>query len=82
MNRMDRLFALVVRLQSRKRLRAVGWAPDGVVEAVEGEDERFVVGVQWHAESLVDAPEQGRMLEAFVAAAAGLGAGGRVEAAA
>jgi len=63
-------------------LRAVGWAPDGVIEAVEGEDERFVVGVQWHAESLFDAPEQGRMLEAFVAAAAGRDAGGRVEAAA
>ena len=50
-------------------LRAVGWAPDGVIEAVEATEGAFVVGVQWHAESLVDAPEQARLLLAFVAAA-------------
>ncbi len=63
-------------------LHAVGWAPDGVVEAVEGDGDRFVVGVQWHAESLVEAPEQRRMLEAFVAAAAGRADARSVEAAA
>ncbi len=56
-------------------LHAVGWAPDGVIEAVEGDDGRFVVGVQWHAESLMDEPGQRRMLETFVAAAAGRAAG-------
>lgn len=33
-------------------LRAVGWAPDGVIEAVEGEGETFLVGVQCHPEAL------------------------------
>ncbi len=63
-------------------LHAVAWAPDGVVEAVEGDGERFVVGVQWHAESLVEVPEHRRVLEAFVDAAAGAAASGAVGAAA
>jgi putative glutamine amidotransferase len=62
-------------------LRAVGRAPDGVIEAVEGDGPRFVVGVQWHAESLMESPEQARLLRAFVEAAVGV-ADGRVEAAA
>jgi putative glutamine amidotransferase len=32
-------------------LRVVGRAPDGTIEAIEGEG--FVVGVQWHAETLM-----------------------------
>jgi putative glutamine amidotransferase len=32
----------------------VGWADDGVIEAVEGDGGSFCVGVQWHAECLVD----------------------------
>ena len=47
-------------------LRAVGWAPDGVIEAVEATDRNFTVAVQWHAESMVRSPEQARLLEAFV----------------
>jgi len=31
-------------------LRAVAWAEDGVVEAVESERHAFVVAVQWHPE--------------------------------
>ncbi|WP_116051767.1 gamma-glutamyl-gamma-aminobutyrate hydrolase family protein [Amycolatopsis palatopharyngis] len=31
-------------------LRAVGWAADGTIEAVELPGERFVLGVQWHPE--------------------------------
>lgn len=34
-------------------LRAVAWSPDGVIEAVEAPARDFVLGVQWHAESLV-----------------------------
>jgi putative glutamine amidotransferase len=53
-------------------LRAVGWAPDGVIEAVEDPTARFVVGVQWHAESLSESqPVQRDLLAAFVDAAAG-----------
>jgi putative glutamine amidotransferase len=31
-------------------LHAVAWSPDGVIEAVESDRHRFVVGVQWHPE--------------------------------
>ncbi len=33
-------------------LHAVAWAPGGSIEAIEGDGERLVLGVQWHAESL------------------------------
>jgi len=53
-------------------LRAVGWAPDGVIEAVEDPRAPFIVGVQWHAESLSEVePVQAQLIEAFVAAAGG-----------
>ena len=35
------------------------WAPDGVVEASRHPDRDFVLGVQWHAESLVRAARAG-----------------------
>lgn len=55
-------------------LRVVGRAPDGVVEAIEATDGQFIIGVQWHAESLVENDEQQTLLQAFVRAAAeGLG---------
>jgi putative glutamine amidotransferase len=56
-------------------LRAVGWAPDGVIEAVEATDTSFTVAVQWHAESMVCSPEQDRLLAAFAEAALAYGAG-------
>jgi putative glutamine amidotransferase len=52
-------------------LRAVAWAPDGTVEGIEEPGERFVVGVQWHAETLDRGPVHPRLFEALVAAAAG-----------
>ena len=42
-------------------LLAVGWSPDGVVEAIEAPGRDFVLGVQWHAECLVERPEQMRL---------------------
>lgn len=50
-------------------LRAVAWAPDGLIEAVEGMDQRFVIGVQWHAETLVEEAEQLALFERLVEAA-------------
>jgi putative glutamine amidotransferase len=47
-------------------LRPVAWAPDGTVEAVEGAGERFVLGVQWHAEGLVGRPEHLALFETLV----------------
>ena len=56
-----------------------GRAPDGTVEAIEAMDRDFVLGVQWHAETLVHRPEQAALFQAFVAAAGQRRAGaGRV----
>ena len=53
-------------------LRAVAWASDGVVEAVEDDHHPFTVAVQWHPEvgALSDARHL-RLFEALVAAAGG-----------
>jgi putative glutamine amidotransferase len=51
-------------------LRAVAHAPDGTVEALEAPGSRFVLAVQWHAETLADEPSHGALFEALVAAAA------------
>jgi putative glutamine amidotransferase len=54
-------------------LHAVGWAPDGVIEALEATDRAFTVAVQWHAESMVRSPEQDRLFTAFAASAGAYG---------
>lgn len=53
-------------------LRVVGRAPDGVVEAIEGDGEAFVAGVQGHPETLwqVTEPRWRRLFAAFVVASA------------
>jgi putative glutamine amidotransferase len=43
-----------------------GRAPDGTVEAIEAMDREFVIGVQWHAETLQFRPEQAALFAAFV----------------
>ena len=53
-------------------LVTVAHAPDGVVEAVEWRDlsQRWLVGVQWHAEAMRDAaPQHRKLFEAHVSAA-------------
>jgi putative glutamine amidotransferase len=54
-----------------KGLRAAAWAPDGVVEGVEDASDGMFMGVQWHAESLVEFPEQLALFRALVEEAAG-----------
>ena len=49
-------------------LRAVAWSEDGLIEAVEEQDGRFVLGVQWHAETLVADAEQLSLFERLVEA--------------
>jgi putative glutamine amidotransferase len=49
-------------------LHAVAWSPDGVVEGLESDGASFLLGVQWHAETLVDRPEHGELFAALVAA--------------
>ena len=48
-------------------LRAVAWADDGIVEAIEGDG--FYLGVQWHVETLVHFPRHLRLFETLVEAA-------------
>ena len=50
--------------------RVSAYAPDGVIEAIEGESNAFVVGVQWHPESLIASDKSMYALfEEFVRAA-------------
>lgn len=52
-----------------ERLRVSACSTDGVIEAVEDPDKRFVIGVQWHAEYLVERPHEHALFRAFVEAA-------------
>jgi putative glutamine amidotransferase len=54
-------------------LVASAWAPDGTVEAIEDRRHPFLLAVQWHAETLVDAPSQLALFRALVEAASGRG---------
>jgi putative glutamine amidotransferase len=56
-----------------KDLRAVAWSPDGVVEALEDDGDGLYMGVQWHAESLVELREQLALFRALVEEAEGYG---------
>lgn len=49
-------------------LRAVATSPDGVIEATETTNpDRFLIGVQWHPEKLIDENKlQKRLIKAFV----------------
>ena len=50
-------------------LRANAWAPDGLIEGVELPGKKFVLGVQWHPESLSDRyPEAQALFNAFAGA--------------
>ncbi|MDQ2700565.1 MAG: gamma-glutamyl-gamma-aminobutyrate hydrolase family protein [Actinomycetota bacterium] len=49
-----------------ENLTPSGWSPDGAVEAVEDRSREFLIGVQWHAELLVDDSEHLRLYTAFV----------------
>ena len=53
-------------------LRVSGYAPDGLVEAVELPDHPFGLAVQWHPEWLTDQQPTRNLFRAFVEAASGL----------
>jgi putative glutamine amidotransferase len=54
-------------------LRPVAWAPDGIVEGIESTRAALYLGVQWHAESLVERPEQAVLFRELVEQAAAYG---------
>jgi len=56
-----------------ENLEPSGWAPDGAVEAIEDRSRDFLVGVQWHAELLVDDPDHRRVFESFTEASGEFG---------
>ncbi|MDQ4048405.1 MAG: gamma-glutamyl-gamma-aminobutyrate hydrolase family protein [Actinomycetota bacterium] len=63
-------------------LRAVAWSSDGVIEGVEAPARGFLLGVQWHAECLIDRPEHAALFTGLVTAAAAFEAEARPERAA
>jgi putative glutamine amidotransferase len=50
-------------------LRITGKSDDGVIEAVEAPDRRFLIAVQWHPEEFAEEPWVRRLFGAFVEAA-------------
>ncbi len=50
-------------------LKAVGYAPDGIIEAVELPGHPFGIAVQWHPEWITDQDCMRRLFRAFVEAA-------------
>lgn len=51
-------------------LVATAWADDGTIEGIEDPSRDFMIGVQWHAELLVDRVEEAELFREFVVAAA------------
>jgi len=49
-------------------LRVSARAPDGTIEAVEDPERPFLIGVQWHAETLVHRPYEAALFRRFVEA--------------
>ena len=49
-------------------LKVTARAPDGTIEAVEDPSRPFLIGVQWHAETLVHRPYEAALFRHFVAA--------------
>jgi putative glutamine amidotransferase len=53
------------------RLAIVARAADGTIEAVEDSERPFLVGVQWHAETMVERPYEAALFRSFVDACRG-----------
>jgi putative glutamine amidotransferase len=53
-------------------LRACAHAPDGTIEAIEDPTRRLVLGVQWHAEMLIEGRSHLSLFQELVAEASGV----------
>lgn len=51
------------------QLRIAGKDADGIIQAIEGSGEHFILGVQWHPEYLPQYPTQRRIFRSLVTAA-------------
>jgi putative glutamine amidotransferase len=51
-----------------ERLKVTARAPDGTIEAIEDPSHPFLIGVQWHAETLVQRPYEAALFRNFVQA--------------
>jgi putative glutamine amidotransferase len=51
------------------QLRATGTSEDGVIEALESDDRRFLIAVQWHPEEIDQLPWVQRLFAGFARAA-------------
>ena len=51
------------------RLRVTGKSDDGVIEAVESPERRFLIAVQWHPEEIDEIPWVRRLFQGFAKAA-------------
>lgn len=49
-------------------LKVTAKSDDGVIEAIEYNDGRFIIGIQWHPEKMYDSLQQQLIFEAFIAA--------------
>ena len=47
-------------------LSVVGYSGDGVIEAIEHKDKKFVIGVQWHPENLMNTLPSQKLFNAFI----------------
>jgi len=55
--------------ETAPQLTVTAWAPDGIIEAVEEEEQPFVLGVQWHPEEMADDDARAqRLFDALVEA--------------
>jgi putative glutamine amidotransferase len=48
-----------------KKLRPVAYSPDGIIEALEDEEGRFILGIQWHPEGIFSRSHSRRLFEYF-----------------
>ena len=51
------------------QLRVTGKSGDGVIEAIESPERRFLIAVQWHPEEIDDLPWVRRLFAGFAKAA-------------
>jgi len=58
-------------------LKVTARAPDGTIEAIEDPGREFLIGVQWHAETLVHRPHEKSLFASFVEACEQEAAGSR-----